>query len=279
MINVNYLLEKDVIARRLETGISYAEFSYTLLQGYDFLHLFETENIVCQAGGSDQWGNITTGLEMIRKNHGHNSSACCFSIPLLLKPDGTKFGKSESGAIYLDAEVTSPYEMYQFCLNVEDSMIEELLKKLTFLNQDEITSVMTNHSAEPFRRHGQKALGKEIICDIHGEKTYHEVVKMSEALFSGKLENLSNNELYNALLGTKKVFKADKNEYEVCELLVLSGMVGSKTEGRKLIEQKALSINGQQINDVNAICSIKHAYKENSFSYIKKGKKDYLLIK
>lgn len=281
LINVNYILEKEIISRRLEVGISYAEFSYTLLQGYDFLHLFETEKITCQAGGSDQWGNITTGLEMIRKVHGHNTPACCFSLQLLVKPDGTKFGKSESGAIFLDPEITSPYHMYQFLINQEDSMVETLMKRLTFLSPAKITAIITQHKQKPALRLAQKELAKQIVTDVHGAEWYERVSDISIKLFNDKTNELKPDDLYIALSGTN-VTDIVNTKNGFLELLVACKVCDSKSSARKLIEQNSLSINGEKIIDVNYIVDPKKVgivtNKKQRFSYIKKGKKDYYLI-
>lgn len=276
LINVNYLLEKDVIARRLETGISYAEFSYTLLQGYDFLHLYKKHKIICQTGGSDQWGNITTGLEFIRKTVGIENDACCFSIELLLKTDGTKFGKSESGAIYLDPSITSPYKMYQFFINQPDSMVELLLKRFTFLNEKQIQNIMSEHNSALYKRIGQNKIAEIVTSDIHGKAEMNKCKKISEALFSGKIDELSSNELLNAL-ETVSTIKYVEN-LSIIEALKMLDVIKSNSEGRKLIEQGSISLNNQKIIDINKKIE-KTDFIDNKYCYLKKGKKDYYLIK
>ncbi|MDR2829044.1 MAG: tyrosine--tRNA ligase, partial [Mycoplasmataceae bacterium] len=250
--------------------------SYTLLQGYDSLYLYTNKNVVCQFGGADQWGNITTGLEMIRKVVGSENKACCFSVPLLLKPDGTKFGKSESGSIYLDPEMTAPFEMYQFFFNQPDSQVEELLKKFTFLKKDEIIEICEKHVKEPSARIAQKALAQQVITDIHGENEYQKCLKISNALYTNSLHDLATNELYSALSGTRK-FNAEKNSYSIIELLVEAGICKSKSDARTLIEQKAIFVNNDLVTDINATVSQSNSI-EGKFSYIRKGKKDYTLI-
>jgi tyrosyl-tRNA synthetase len=278
MINVNYILEKEIVARRLSVGISYAEFSYTILQGYDYLQLFEKYNITCQSGGSDQWGNITTGLEFIRKSHG-DTPACCFSCNLLLKPDGTKFGKSEGGAMYLDPEITSPYKLFQFLINQEDAMILTLLKRLTFLTKEEIENIMKEHQAAPFKRIGQKALAKAIVTDIHGKAAYDTAADISDKLFRGELKELQPNDLFDALNGTN-VFEATAAQYNIVDLLVSAKVCDSKTTGRKLIEQKSVYLNDKLVSDFSFEVKKSEAYsKVPNFSFIKKGKRDYFLIK
>lgn len=275
LMNINYMLEKDIIARRLETGISYAEFSYTLLQGYDFLHLYESDKVTCQSGGSDQWGNITTGLEMIRKTHGQ-TDACCFSINLLLKPDGTKFGKSESGAVYLDPTITSPYKMYQFLLNQEDNMLADLFKRLTFLSKVEIDKIILEHDKEPYKRLGQKKLAQTIVTDIHGAAAYLKAKNISEKLFNNEIDKLSSADLYDALSGTN-TSTFTTTSMGILDVLVECKVCNSKSEGRKLIEQKAISLNNKVVTDIDTFVNCKDGY-DQKFSFIKKGKKDYYLI-
>ncbi|MDR2636476.1 MAG: tyrosine--tRNA ligase [Mycoplasmataceae bacterium] len=276
LINVNYLLEKEIIARRLETGISYAEFSYTLLQGYDSLYLYKNHDVVCQFGGADQWGNITTGLEMIRKTVGFKNQSCCFSVPLLLKPDGTKFGKSEKGAIFLDKNLTSPYEMYQFFINQPDEQVEELIKKFTFLSKDEIKKIIALHNKEPFKRIAQKCLAQAVVTDIHGNDEFEKCQKISNALFNDKLNSLTTSELFSALQGVNK-YTVEDSKINICDLLVNAQISKSKSDARKLIKQNAISVNSTVINDFEFTLD-KSQMIDNKFSYVKKGKKDYLLV-
>ena len=223
-INVNYMLAKDIINRRLETGITYAEFSYTLIQGYDFLHLYEKYNCVMQAEGSDQWGNITTGIDLIRKKTG--KEAYGFTMPLVLDAQGNKFGKSEGNALWLDINKTSSYELYQYLINTDDSMCESYLKIFTFLSPEEIMEVVKKHNEEPHLRLAQKTLAKEIITDLHGKEEYDKAVKISEALFSGNVKDIDTN-----LIG--KVFKdvpnSDmKSDKNIVDLLVDTNICSSK---------------------------------------------------
>jgi tyrosyl-tRNA synthetase len=213
---------------------------------------------------------------MIRKTHGVDAQACCFSVALLLKADGTKFGKSESGAIYLDPTITSPYTMYQFLINQNDNDVESLLKRLTFLSKEEIEDIMNKQRAEPFKRIAQKELAKNIVIDIHGKEQYEKVLQISEALFSGDLTKLDNQTLYDALSGTN-VFNISNDSINIADLLVESNICKSKSEARKLIEQNAISVNGKLINLIDTNITKADAI-ENKFSYIKKGKRDYTLI-
>ncbi|MEG1592736.1 MAG: tyrosine--tRNA ligase, partial [Chryseobacterium sp.] len=186
-INVNYMLNKDIISRRLVTGITFAEFSYTLIQGYDFLHLFQNKNCILQAEGSDQWGNITTGLELIKKKTG--KEAYGFTMPLVLDENGNKFGKSEGNALWLDINLTSGYTMYQYLYNSSDSLVESYLKIFTFLEPQEIMDIMEKHNKEPHLRLAQKTLACEVVKDLHGKEEMEKAVRISEALFSGNVKN------------------------------------------------------------------------------------------
>ena len=192
-ININYMLDKDIIRRRLETGITFAEFTYTLMQGYDFLYLNETKNVVMQVEGSDQWGNITTGIDLISKKLGKTVHA--FTMPLILDTSGNKFGKSEGNALWLDNNKTSSYELYQYLINTDDVKVEEYLKVYTFLSKEEIEKIMKEHSEKPEMRIAQKALAKEFITDLHGKEEYESALKISESLFSGSIDKLSEKEI------------------------------------------------------------------------------------
>ena len=197
--NIGYMLSKDTVKRRLETGISYTEFSYMILQSLDFLHLYETHHCTLQIGGQDQWGNITSGLELIRKKHGSDVACYGFTMPLITKADGTKFGKSESGTVWLDRNKTTPYEMYQFLVNSEDEKVIDYLKKLTFLSKEEIEALEEKVKTEPHLREAQKALAKEVVSFLHGEEEYEKALRISTALFRGNVTELSEDECRDAL--------------------------------------------------------------------------------
>ena len=272
-INVNYMLAKDIINRRLETGITYAEFSYTLIQGYDFLHLYEKYNCVMQAEGSDQWGNITTGIDLIRKKTG--KEAYGFTMPLVLDAQGNKFGKSEGNALWLDINKTSSYELYQYLINTDDSMCESYLKIFTFLSPEEIMEVVKKHNEEPHLRLAQKTLAKEIITDLHGKEEYDKAVKISEALFSGNVKDIDNN-----LIG--KVFKdvpnSDmKSDKNIVDLLVDTNICSSKREAREFITTGAISINGDRITDLDAVITKDNSI-DNKYIIVRRGKKKYYLV-
>lgn len=275
LINVNYLLEKDVIKTRLETGISFAEFSYNLIQGYDFLWLYSNKNIAIQAGGSDQWGNITTGLEMIRKVHGEDAKAACFTINLLTKADGTKFGKSEKGAIYLDSAITSPYEMYQFILNQADEDLNKMFNFFSDLSSKEISELIKKHNANKGARLGQKTLAKELITKIHGAQAYDRCLKISDALFYGKFDKLSLEEL-NMCAKQFNPISLSK-ETSLCDCLIANNIVTSKRLFRELLSAKTLLVNNKVITDENFKLNKKDSYF-NKFTVIKKGKKNYFII-
>ncbi|MDO4376877.1 MAG: tyrosine--tRNA ligase [bacterium] len=272
-INVNYMLAKDIINRRLETGITYAEFSYTLMQGYDFLHLYEKYNCVMQAEGSDQWGNITTGIDLIRKKTGKEVYG--FTMPLVLDAQGNKFGKSEGNALWLDINKTSSYELYQYLINTDDSMCESYLKIFTFLSPEEIMEVVKKHNEEPHLRLAQKTLAKEIITDLHGKEEYEKAVKISEALFSGNVKDIDTN-----LIG--KVFKdvpnSDmKSDKNIVDLLVDTNICSSKREAREFITTGAISLNGDRITDLDTIITKDNSI-DNKYIIVRRGKKKYYLV-
>ena len=198
-INVNYMLDKDIIRRRLETGITFAEFAYMLIQGYDFLHLYKEKGVRLQAAGSDQWGNITTGIDLIRKMTGEQAYG--FTMPLILDSTGKKFGKSEGNALWLNEDKTSSYELYQYLINTDDEKVEEYLKVFTFLSPDEIIDIMKKHSEKPELRIAQKALACEIITDLHGKESCDRAIKISESLFSGDIESFTGKDIEVAFKG------------------------------------------------------------------------------
>lgn len=271
-INVNYMLNKDIISRRLETGITYAEFSYTLIQGFDFLHLFEEKNCLLQVEGSDQWGNITTGLELIKKKTGKDAYG--FTMPLVLDVNGNKFGKSEGNALWLDLNKTSSYELYQYLLNSADSVIEGYLKIFTFLTPEEIMDIMDRHNKEPHLRLAQKTLACEVIKDLHGIEEMEKAVKISESLFGGSLKDLN---VKDILIGFKDVphFKLN-DEINIVDMLVNNDLCSSKREAREFINTNAITINDQKINDENMLVS-KDMAIDNQLLVIRRGKKKYYL--
>ena len=272
-INVNYMLSKDIVSRRLETGITFAEFSYTLIQGYDFLHLFETKNCIMQAEGSDQWGNITTGLDLIKKKTGKDAYA--FTMPLVLDANGNKFGKSEGNALWLDIHKTSGYELYQYLINSDDKMVESYLKIFTFLTPEEIRDVMKQHEEAPEKRIAQKTLAYEFIKDLHGKEEADKAVRISEALFSGNVGALSGGEIED---GFKSVpnFTIEEKEENIVDFLVHYGIASSKREAREFVTNRSISINGEKIDDLNFTITEKHAI-DGKFIIVRRGKKKYHL--
>ncbi|HOP65653.1 MAG TPA: tyrosine--tRNA ligase [Bacilli bacterium] len=263
--NINSMLAKDTVANRLENGISYTEFSYMIIQAIDFLHLYQNNNCLLQFGGSDQWGNITSGLDLIRKNLGDNSKVIGMSSPLLTKSDGTKFGKSESGALWLDKELTSPYEMYQYLINTPDADVISYLKYLTLLSVEEINELEIKKNNHPELREAQKALAKEVVALIHGEEEALKAKEASEKVFnSGMADNMP----------TQKInLPTDIN---ILDFLVNINICPSKSEARRNIEQGGITINKEKIFDVNKIIS-KTDFEEG-YLIVKKGKKTFLKV-
>lgn len=271
-INVNYMLSKDIIQRRLDTGITYAEFSYMLIQGYDFLHMFNTMGCTMQVEGSDQWGNITAGIELIRKMTGKDAYA--FTMPLILDATGKKFGKSEGNALWLDLNKTSSYEMYQYLINTDDSKVYEYLKVFTFLTPEEIDEIMVKQNENPHLRVAQKALAKEIITDLHGEEEFNKALNISECLFSDRIWELSANEIIDSIKDIPK-FNV-KNGELLIDVLVNNNVVSSKREAREMINAGAISINGKKEIDLEKNITKNDAI-EDKVLLIKKGKKNYFL--
>ena len=273
-INVNYMLAKDIISRRLETGITYAEFSYTLIQGYDFLHLFKDKECTLQAAGSDQWGNITTGIELIKKIEG--KEAYGFTMPLILDANGNKFGKSEGNALWLDINKTSSYELYQYLINSDDSKVEEYLKVFTFLTKEEIEKIMIKHNETPHLRIAQKTLAKEFITDLHGEEEFNKALKISECLFQGKINELKEDEVEDAFKGVPS-FKINLNEI-ILDTLVNNKIAVSRREAREFLNNNSITVNGNIINDENTIVN-EDLLLHKKYLIIRKGKKKYIVGK
>lgn len=270
-INVNYMLDKDIIRRRLETGITFAEFTYTLMQGYDFLHLMEEKGVILQAAGSDQWGNITTGIDLISKKTG--KKAYGFTMPLILDSTGKKFGKSEGNALWLDKDKTSSYELYQYLINTEDTKVEEYLKVFTFLSKEEIESIMDNHNKEPEKRIAQKELAKQIITDLHGSEEFDKALRISEALFSGDIMNLSVDEIED---GLKDVPTFDVDGSSLIDTLVNNKIASSRREAREFLSAGSITVNGEKETDENKIIDSSVAL-EGKLVIIRRGKKKYYL--
>ncbi|MGG3692167.1 tyrosine--tRNA ligase [Heyndrickxia ginsengihumi] len=277
-IGVNYMLAKDTIASRLETGISYTEFTYTILQAIDFLKLYQQYNCKVQIGGSDQWGNITSGLELIRKIETEGAKAFGLTIPLVTKADGTKFGKTESGAVWLDPEKTSPYEFYQFWVNTADLDVVKYLKYFTFLSKAEIEELEQSVEQEPHLRQAQKALASEMTKLIHGEEALQQALKITDALFSGDIKSLSATEIKQGFKDVPSFEIVAEEQRNLVELLVAAKISSSKRQAREDIQNGAISLNGDRITDTNYELQTADQI-EGEFAVIRRGKKKYFLIK
>lgn len=271
-INVNYMLDKDIIRRRLETGITFAEFSYMLLQGYDFMHLYQAKNCIMQVAGSDQWGNITTGVDLIRKVL--DKQAYAFTMPLILDATGKKFGKSEGNALWLNKEKTAPYAIYQYLINSDDSKVLEYLKVFTFLSKEQIEDIYAQHMAAPEKRIAQKTLAYEIVKDIHGAAEADNAVKVSEKLFAGDFKSLTVKDIMTGMKGVP-TFKFTE-ELPLVDILVNNKIASSKREAREFIKGNAISINGEVVNDETKVIT-KDMALEGQILIFRRGKKKYYI--
>ena len=270
--NVNYMLAKDHVKSRMDVGITFAEFSYMLLQAMDFYYLYKNYNCELQVAGSDQWGNITSGIELIRKKL--DKEAYGMVMPLVTDSTGKKFGKTEGNALWLDEEKTSSYELYQYFINLEDSMIIDYLKKLTFLSPKEIEDIEKEHHKNPESRFAHKALAREIITDLHGKKSYEEAVKISESLFSGDIKDFTEKEIKDAFKGFEPFYiDCDTN---IVDLLVNSKVCSSKREAREFVSNSSITINGEKITDLEFIIT-KDKCLYNQYIIIRRGKKKYYI--
>ena len=277
-INVNYMLSKDIINRRLETGITFAEFTYTLLQWYDFLHLYETKNCIMQVEWSDQRWNITTWIELINKKLWKNAYA--FTMPLILDNAGNKFGKSAGNALRLDKNKTSSYEIYQYLVNSDDNKVEEYLKVFTFLSPEEIIEIMKQHQQSPEQRIAQKTLAKEFITDLHWQAEYEKVQKIIDVLFGdwnklAIISNMSEDEKLALARETGSV-KMQWNEVRLMDLIVESGLASSNWETKKLIQAGSIYFNEEKIEDIQK--TVKSDDLVNWVGLLRKWKKAYKLI-
>lgn len=273
--NVSYMINKETVKRRLETGISYTEFSYMILQSLDFLHLYEEKNCTLQLGGQDQWGNITSGLELIRKKHGADVECYGLTMPLITKADGTKFGKSESGTIWLDAKKTSPYEMYQFLVNSEDAKVIEYLKRFTFLDKEEIDRLEECVATQPHLREAQKALAKEVVTFLHGEDAYQTALNITNALFKGSILDLNAEEQRAALQSIEK--RTLDQAMDLASMLVSTGIASSKREAREWIKSGSIQINGERVKEETAMIDADKVLVDN-LMLVKRGKRNYYVI-
>lgn len=267
--NVNYMLDKDIIRRRLDSGITYTEFSYMILQALDFKHLHECNGVDLQCAGSDQWGNITAGIDLIRKSTGDEVYG--FTMPLVTDSQGKKFGKSEGNALWLDKTKTSSYKLYQFFVNVEDSMVINYLKIYTFLSREEIEEYERKNNEHPELREAHKALAREIITFLHGKEEYEKAVNLADHLFNNKFADLSKNDI-EELFGNEDIKEVEVNQ-NILDLLVALGAASSKREAREFVSNNAVSINGEKVTDVSTIVD-DNMFIENTYIVVKRGKKN-----
>lgn len=272
--NINYMLDKDIIRRRLDTGITYTEFSYMLLQALDFKYLHENKGVDLQCAGSDQWGNITAGIDLIRKSTGDEVYA--FTMPLVTDSQGHKFGKSEGNALWLDKNKTSSYKLYQFFVNVEDSMVIDYLKIYTFLSKEEIEELEKSNNEHPELREAHKALAREIITFLHGKEEYDRAVNLAEHLFQNKFQDLSKKDIED-LFGGEDIKEIESNQ-NILDILVQVGAASSKREAREFIGNGAISINGEKIVDIDMVVD-DSKFIEDTYVVIKRGKKNQYIAK
>ena len=267
--NINYMLDRDIIRRRLDTGITYTEFSYMIMQAMDFLHLFEEKNCTLQVAGSDQWGNITAGVDLIRKKTG--KEAYGFTMPLILDKDGKKFGKSEGNALWLDKNKTSSYELYQYLINTDDELVIDYLKKLTFLTKEEIEKIEKEHKENLEKRIAQQELAKQVITDLRGEEEYLHAKEVSECLFTGKISSLTDQEIETVF---KDMPTFSYEEKPLIDLLVNNKIASSKREAREFLQNNAINVNGECVTDENFLLD-----NTRTYNIIRRGKKKYFVFK
>lgn len=274
--SINNMLSKDAVKSRLETGISYTEFSYVVLQSYDFLQLNKDYNCEMQAGGSDQWGNIVAGIDLIRKVS--NNKAYGLTFPLVTRQDGAKFGKTEAGTIWLDKDKTSPYQFYQFWINTDDSDVIKYIKYFTFLSHEEITALEEEVRTNPGKREAQRVLAKEVTSLVHGGEAQLKAEKISQALFYGNIKELAEDELEEALQDVPSVEVREQNELNIVDLLLLCGAAPSKRQARQDIKSGAIHINDLVIKDEQKILSLSERLW-GKYLAVRRGKKNYFLVK
>lgn len=277
LFNVNTMINKEIVASRLEAGISFTEFTYQILQSIDFLHLYQNEDVQLQIGGADQWGNITAGLDLIRRVEGSEAKAYGLTVPLLLKSDGTKFGKSEGGNIWLNPDLTTPYEFYQFWINQEDNDVIKLLKYFTFLDQDEINELQNKVEKEPWKREAQKKLAEEVTRFVHGDEALKQAQKITKALFSGNVQDLTAEEIET---GFKEFPSVDVsgNKQNIIDFLINSGIEKSRRQAREDVSNGAISINGVKEKDIEYVINPYDKF-DGKFVIVRRGRKKYFLAR
>lgn len=274
LFNVNTMLNKEIVASRLEVGISFTEFTYQILQAIDFLHLYRHNDVQLQLGGADQWGNITSGIDLIHKIEGPDAKAFGLTIPLLLKSDGTKFGKSEGGNVWLDPKKTSPYEFYQFWINQDDNDVIKYLKYFTFLSQDEIADLEKKVQTQPEKREAQRKLAEEVTEFVHGKEAVKQAEHITAALFSGNVADLTTTEIEQGFKNMPSVEVSSEPLNIVQWLVDATKIEKSRRQAREDITNGAIRINGERIEDVDY--EINPAKKfDGKFVIVRRGKKKY----
>lgn len=273
--NVSYMIAKDTVASRLERGISYTEFSYMILQAMDFLHLYRTYNCQLQIGGSDQWGNLTCGVELVRKLEGENAKVYGVTSPLITKSDGTKFGKSEGKNVWLDPKKSSPYEFYQFFVNVADSDIANMLKRLSMKSVDEIKQLIYKSETQPHLREAQKALAMELTEIVHGKEGLQSALRITDALFKGNIADLTADEISQAFKDAEKTTVSENTS--LIDALLQGKVCSSKREAREFITSGSISINGNKCQQIDKVLTLQDTLDGKTI-VIRKGKKNYSIF-
>ena len=275
--SVNTMIHKEVVANRLEVGISFTEFTYQILQAVDFLTLYREHGVQLQVGGADQWGNITAGIDLIHREEGQDAEAYGLTIPLMVKADGTKFGKTAGGAVWLDPEKTSPYEFYQFWLNQDDRDVVKYLKYFTFLSKEEIDELAKQVEEEPWKRAAQKALAAAVTTFVHGEEATREAQKISQILFSGNVQELTTAQVEQAF-GKMPSVAVTAEPMNIVDWLVEYGIEQSKRRAHEDVTNGAITVNGERIRDVEYVLDPKSAF-DGKYVVLRKGKRKYTLAK
>ncbi|MFD1432811.1 tyrosine--tRNA ligase [Lacticaseibacillus yichunensis] len=274
---VNQMLAKEVVASRLESGISFTEFTYQILQSVDFLKLYQNEDVQVQLGGADQWGNITAGIDLIHKIEGADAKVYGLTNPLMLKSDGTKFGKSAGGAVWLDPEKTSPYEFYQFWFNQDDADVEKFLKFFTFLSQDEIAELVEAMQAHPEKREAQRRLAEEVTTFVHGEEAVKQAEAISAALFSGDVQDLTAEEIKQGFSQVPQKSSPAVAENIITWLVDTTGIEPSRRQAREDVQNGAITVNGQREQDLDAVID-PASHFDGKYVIVRRGKKKYFLV-
>lgn len=278
LFNVNTMLNKEVVASRLEVGISFTEFTYQILQSIDFHHLWAENDVQLQIGGADQWGNITAGIDLIHKMEGSDAKAYALTIPLMLKADGTKFGKTAGGAVWLDPEKTSPYEFYQFWLNQDDRDVIKYLKYFTFLSKEEIAALEEKVKAQPEKREAQRRLAQEVVAFVHGKEAVKEAEHISAALFTGDVKDLTASEIEQGFKNMPSVEVTNAKTNLVEWLVDVTKIEPSRRQAREDIKNGAIYINGQRVQDVDYELDPSQSF-DGKFVIVRRGKKRYFLAR